>query len=376
MSAILSQAQALVAGFQTLMPSIYQQDSLQALLGLFLEGQGIPLPEHCKTKSASALSRFLNEYKWPTRQVIRTLREAALQQILSQPRVGRRPTLQVILDLTTLEKVGKFKEFKDLIRVYNGKRGLHLVILYIVVGQWRVPWGFRVYRGKDTLSPAELGLRLVKILPKTLTDLFEVLVLADTAFGSNEFVTRVRRLKHHALVGVRCDRKLEDGRSVAQLHKRGQQVRLSDLKFPVHLSWYYCKRDDGELGKRYILATKALKGRTMTWWGRRRWQIEGFFKTVKHRFGLHRFGQGTLLGVYRWLVLSLIAYLLAHWAYLSTASSSLPDWGEAAQLALETLLPHLVLLLLLLEIKRLQPLALAHGLDIQILPAFSVLRAE
>ena len=38
MSAILSQALALVAGLQTLMPSIYQQDSLQALLGLFLEG--------------------------------------------------------------------------------------------------------------------------------------------------------------------------------------------------------------------------------------------------------------------------------------------------------------------------------------------------
>ena len=32
----------------------------------------------------------------------------------------------------------------------------------------------------------------------------------------------------------------------------------------------------------------------MTWWGRRRWQIEGFFKTAKHRFGLHRFGQQTM----------------------------------------------------------------------------------
>ncbi len=54
-------------------------------------------------------------------------------------------------------------------------------MLYVVVGQWRVPWGFRVYRGKDTPSPALLGLRLVKSLPKTLTDLFKVLILADTA---------------------------------------------------------------------------------------------------------------------------------------------------------------------------------------------------
>lgn len=86
MSAIRSQAQALVSGLQTFMPSLYQQDSLPALLGLLLEGQGIPLPEHCKTKSASALSRFLNEYKWSTPRVIRAVRKAALQQILSQPR--------------------------------------------------------------------------------------------------------------------------------------------------------------------------------------------------------------------------------------------------------------------------------------------------
>jgi hypothetical protein len=147
MPTILTKAQALVQELITLMPTQYQQDSLKALLGLFLEANGSPLPEHCTTKSASALSRFLNEYKWFTRQVIRAVRKAALQQISSQLRVGRRPTLQVILDLTTLEKVGKFKEFKHLIRVYNGKRGLHVVILYIVMGLLksalglsRLPW--------------------------------------------------------------------------------------------------------------------------------------------------------------------------------------------------------------------------------------------
>ena len=59
MCAILTKAQALIQELMILMPTQYQQESLQALLGLFLEGQGVPLPEHCKTKSASALSRFL-----------------------------------------------------------------------------------------------------------------------------------------------------------------------------------------------------------------------------------------------------------------------------------------------------------------------------
>lgn len=195
---------------------------------------------------------------------------------------------------------------------------------------------------------------------------FEVLVLADTAFGSNEFVTKVRQLKHHALVGVSCNRKLEDGRSLAQLHKRGQQLRLLGLKFPVHLSWYYFKCSDGNLQKRYVLCTKPLKDSTITWWGRRRWQIEGFFKTAKHRFGLHRFGQGTLLGVYRWLTLSLTAYLLAHWTHLHSGGGALPDWGEAAQSALELLVPLMALLPLLAEIQRLQPLAKHHSLDIKV----------
>jgi hypothetical protein len=94
--------------------------------------------------------------------------------------------------------------------------------------------------------------------------------------------------------------------------------------------------------------------------------LVAWFKTAKHRFGLHRFGQGTLLGVYRWLVLSMIAYLLAHWAYLSTNSTDSPDWGHAAVLALQVFLPQLVLFLLLLEIERLRPLCCTHGIDIQI----------
>jgi len=100
--------------------------------------------------------------------------------------------------------------------------------------------------------------------------------------------------------------------------------------------------------------------------GRRRWQIEGFFKTAKHRFGLHKFGQGTLLGVYRWLMLCLLAYLLAHWAYISTVVNTLPCWGEAASKALDIYFPQLVVMLLLIDIKRTHSLARQQGLDIMV----------
>ncbi len=245
----------------SLMPSTYQQKNLESMLGLFLEAHGYPLPEHSKGKSASALSRFLNIYNWSTRNVIRTTRARIIQEILSECPKGRKPFLQVIIDLTTLEKFGKFKGFDNLITVYNGKRGLHLVVTYLAVGKWRIPWSFRVFRGKGTCSPAQLALKMVTSLPQKLTKYFRVMVLVDTAFGTVQFIQGARKKKYHVIAGIACTRKLIDGRCVARLHKRGQQLTLRGLKFPVYVSWYYFKRHDGRYEKRFVVSTKALKAR-------------------------------------------------------------------------------------------------------------------
>jgi len=61
-------------------------------------------------------------------------------------------------------------------------------------------------------SPAQLGLKLVKRLPQELKSNFHVMILADTAFGSREFIPGIRKLKYHAITGVSVDRKLIDGR--------------------------------------------------------------------------------------------------------------------------------------------------------------------
>ena len=82
---------------------------------------------------------------------------------------------------------------------------MHLVVLYLVVGRWRVPWSFRVLSVKDTASRAHLGLKLVRGLPKVLTKHFQVMILADTAFGSVEFLHGIRKLKYHAVTGLRYD---------------------------------------------------------------------------------------------------------------------------------------------------------------------------
>ena len=89
------------------------------------------------------------------------------------------------------------------VRVLNGKRGLHLVMLYLVVGQWRIPWSFCIWQGKGTLSPAQLACKLLARVPKHLTRRFTVVVLADTEFGTVEFLQAVQRRRWRAVVGMR-----------------------------------------------------------------------------------------------------------------------------------------------------------------------------
>ena len=110
------------------------------------------------------------------------------------------------------------------------------------------------------------------------------------------------------------NRLMDNGRAIKTITKKGQQVKLTELDDLVTASWFYLQRN-GKLQKRFVISTHVLKGSTITWWGRRRWAIEGFFKTAKYQFGLASFGQQTLLGVYRWLILSFISFVLTHcWA--------------------------------------------------------------
>jgi hypothetical protein len=325
METIVKYAQGLVYSLLCLMPSVYQKASLNALFGLFLEAQGHPLPEHTLVKSLSSLSRFLNHYGWATRRVIRTTRQAVLQQVAHHPPHSHTP-VRVLVDLTTLEKCGKFLHLSTStddpatpdpwVRMLNGKRGLHLVVLYLVMGEWRVPWSFRVWRGKGHPSPVQLACKLLATVPTQLTQGRVVIVQADTEFGTVEFLKAVEKRSWRAVVGMRCNRKLSDGRSLKQLYrdgKRGQQVQLTGMNQPLTVSWFWLKRVEGKRELRFIGSTYPYSGVYLVRLGRLRWAIEGFFKTAKHRFGLHCFGQSTKLGVYRWLVLSLIAYLLAHW---------------------------------------------------------------
>jgi hypothetical protein len=200
-----------------------------------------------------------------------------------------------------------------------------------------------------------------------------VLVQADTEFGTIEFLNAVRQRHWRAIVEMRGNRKLQDGRSVKDLYrhaKRGLQVYLNGIDYPLSLSWFWLKRADGKRELRFVASTHPYSGAYLIRLGRNRWAIEGFFKTAKHQFGWHCFAQSTKVGVYRWLILSLIAYLLAHWI----DQWSLPpvlDWKVASRLALETLLPSIAWVQLLKQIQMSADIAAQQGFEIVLKPLSS-----
>ncbi|RIH85212.1 Transposase DDE domain protein [Meiothermus luteus] len=85
----------------------------------------------------------------------------------------------------------------------------------------------------------------------------------------------------------------------------------------------------GKRLKKYGVATFPATPRTLLVWGRRRFTIEHFFRAMKSEFSLGQFGQRTPLGVHRFLVLSFLAYLLAHWVKLTPGEGC--TWWEAGR---------------------------------------------
>ncbi|GAB1858758.1 hypothetical protein MHTCC0001_35990 [Flavobacteriaceae bacterium MHTCC 0001] len=224
--------------------------------------------------------------------------------------------------------------------------GLHLVVLYHVYGDLRVPWAYRLWRGKGEKGLSLLALSLLASLPLWMRRTFRIRVAADAAFGTAWFLFGVRRLGLETVVGMRRDRRLRGGGRLLDLRRQGSRVYLWGLSFPVWVAWYRYPLPQGGWEWRYVVATFPATPRTMLTWGRRRFTVEHFFRAAKSEFSLGQFGQRTALGVHRFLVLSLLAYLLAHWVGVEGRGS----WREAREGAARDLLPELVVQVILREL--------------------------
>ena len=118
-----------------------------------------------------------------------------------------------------------------------------------------------------------------------------------------------------------------------------------------------------------MVSTVQVTGEMLVRWGREHWRIEGFFKTMKSRFGLDQFGQRTALGAYRFITLAFMAYLLTYWSdharrcvLWSRTALDKPewlidlDWAAIAREARDSMMPEVRLSVLETEVIRLQGL--------------------
>ena len=313
-------------------------ETFAVIFSCFLSALGICRFEASTAKSPSAISRFLNEYSWSTRTLIRVMRTHTLEAFHDylRGRRGRPHMIEIIVDTTSIAKEGQFDGLDGWIHTLNHVHGVHIVMLYICCGELRLPWGFRIWRGKGTPSPQDLALRLVRQLPKEILSRSKHLhFLGDAGFSSVKLLKGLAELGFKFTVGIRGDRLTTKGH---QLRERSCQELPVELKGLEGLSiWMYWIWLPGKSApqQRFIITNHRRTHSSVRKTGRRRWKIEALFKTLKSRFAFGKFGQKTKVGVLRYLFLSLAAFLLCHFEHLDALESgqevsSWPDWGELA----------------------------------------------
>ncbi|EYB66426.1 transposase IS4 family protein [Deinococcus phoenicis] len=311
--------------------SPYQQRSLEAALGLFLDLKTKKALHRAYTVSASALSRLLNVYEWDTAECWTTLVQAQWDALLLAARRKHHPRLRLCVDLTSVPKTGRDLPF---VRVYNEVYGIHLVVLYAVYGDLKFPVGYRVYRGKGTPSPVRLALELLATVPAEVSHRFDVWVLADSGFESANFLQGVRDLGFEFVVGVRSTRRTDHpGHVTVEDCAHGSWIHLANWP------WETLTLARVERGERtfFSVASQLLPGDQVAREGGRRWAIESFFKEAKHGFGLNRFALRTAQGLDRWVLLVFAAFTLAMLCRADTRSLE-----QAAEVAARVALPLLV----------------------------------
>jgi hypothetical protein len=305
--------------------------TFRALVALFLSTELKTTLQNIKGLSASTASRFLSCEQLPNEVYWQTLNDWQLEMLKQLPKQGRRGDVLLKIDLTCIEKTGKKIPFS---RLFNRVFGIQLVVLHACIGGLSFPLGYRIYKGKGQATTVELALELLAAFPPLWWS-SRVVVLADAGFGSSDFINGCQLLGFgRVLVGIRCDRKLRNGRSIDALTKRGEQHTLHDLAIPLWLSWCDVKRE-GSKRRFFVASTFAAGGAYLARRYRRRWMIESFFKSVKHDFGLKEARLRTKTGIRLWIFLACLAFSLASFKrYLSQQTLNLL---QAATTILDTL---------------------------------------
>jgi len=143
----------------------------------------------------------------------------------------------IIIDPHNPWKCEPFNKFEHLISVYNGKRGLHLVVPCIWSWDDGVYLG-AVFEGQDTTSPKQLGSLSGRTPKKQLTKHFQLMILRYCLWSGCTWYA----MKYHAIAaGVYYDLSTAWWAWFG-VFTQTVSVRLVDLKFLFRYLGIYLKR--------------------------------------------------------------------------------------------------------------------------------------
>lgn len=315
----------------------------EAALGLFLS----ELPTHlrnAKTVSASTLSRLLNQYR-DTQKLECHLRRFQVEALKLHARRlrGRKPWMVIRVDLTSIAKAGKELPY---LRVYNGVKGIHLVVMHVSIGKLSFPMGHAIYDPEREETPIQLAFKLIcQLRPCLWPELYQYVVM-DSGFYSAEMLDALRGAGfQHISIGAKSNLRLQDGRAIRDAG-RGKQVELETLPgTKLYHSWVDLPRD-GKMKRFHVLDTQPGTARTLVSRHKRRWLIESFFKSAKYDFGLQETRLRTKTGINNWLFLVWLSTSLALYqqCLVGMTNAKTPAWRvtllETAELVRDQLIPH------------------------------------
>ena len=175
-------------------------------------------------------------------------------------------------DTTSIAKEGQFADLDGWIHSLNRVRGLHVVMLYICCGDLRLPWRFRIWRGKGTPSAQDLALQLVRqLLKEVLTRSRQAHFLGDAGFSS---VKLLDALGLTFTVGMRADRQMTSGKKIREVTSQERHIELAELEgMELWLYWVWLPRA-GEPLQRFVITNRRRTSKTVRKTGRRRWKLK------------------------------------------------------------------------------------------------------
>jgi len=283
-------------------------------------------------RHASSLKRFMTHSRWDETKVVAELQQAVLEAVAHQP-AGT--PIQLVIDDTATVKHGPHME--GIGRHYcNGqiRWGHCKVTLYVICGEVKVPWDFRVFvpekvaeaQGLVYASKLALAQEMLAGFP-TLSER-KVCVLFDSFYTSRALMKYVCLEREWDLVA-----RMESHRTA---HYRNRKLSGKELAAERSASWWQplgvddfeggglkvtlwhgirgqlvMTRHDGEgLEKVHYLVTnrRDLSASQVVGLYRQRWYIETYHRDAKQLLGLAHYQRRPLRGLRRHFMLVDLAY--------------------------------------------------------------------